>query len=257
MGTGMIGMQWIIFIGVAVVSWLVQMNLQSKFKKYSKIPTGNGMTGADVALKMLHDNGIYDVTVTHTPGHLTDHYNPANKTVNLSESVYNSNSIMAAAGGPPQDGHTVIPIKGFYNSNSIVPPAVAAHECGHAVQHARAYAPLTMRSKLVPVVSFASNIMTWVLLGGILMLNTFPQLLLAGIILFAMTTLFSFITLPVEINASKRALVWLSSSGITNARNHTQAEDALRSAAYTYVVAALGSLATLVYYIMIFMGRRE
>jgi Zn-dependent membrane protease YugP len=230
MGTGMIGMQWIIFIGVAVVSWLVQMNLQSKFKKYSKIPTGNGMTGADVALKMLHDNGIYDVTVTHTPGHLTDHYNPANKTVNLSESVYNSNSITAA---------------------------VAAHECGHAVQHARAYAPLTMRSKLVPVVSFASNIMTWVLLGGILMLNTFPQLLLAGIILFAMTTLFSFITLPVEINASKRALVWLSSSGITNARNHTQAEDALRSAAYTYVVAALGSLATLVYYIMIFMGRRE
>ena len=230
MGTGMIGMQWIIFIGVAVVSWLVQMNLQSKFKKYSKIPTGNGMTGADVALKMLHDNGIYDVTVTHTPGHLTDHYNPANKTVNLSESVYNSNSIMAG---------------------------VAAHECGHAVQHARAYAPLTMRSKLVPVVSFASNIMTWVLLGGILMLNTFPQLLLAGIILFAMTTLFSFITLPVEINASKRALVWLSSSGITNARNHTQAEDALRSAAYTYVVAALGSLATLVYYIMIFMGRRE
>ena len=215
MTTGMIGMQWIIFIGIAVVSWLVQMNLQSKFKKYSKIPTGNGMTGADVALKMLHDNGIYDVTVTHTPGHLTDHYNPANKTVNLSEDVYSGSSIMAAA--------------------------VAAHECGHAVQHARAYAPLTMRSKLVPVVSFASNIMTWVLLGGILMLNT----------------LFSFITLPVEINASKRALVWLSSSGITNARNHTQAEDALRSAAYTYVVAALGSLATLVYYIMIFLGRRE
>ena len=139
----------------------------------------------------------------------------------------------------------------------FIAAAVAAHECGHAVQHARAYAPLTMRSKLVPVVSFASNIMTWVLLGGILMLNTFPQLLLAGIILFAMTTLFSFITLPVEINASKRALVWLSSSGITNARNHTQAEDALRSAAYTYVVAALGSLATLVYYIMIFLGRRE
>ena len=201
MGTGMIGMQWIIFIGIAVVSWLVQMNLQNKFKKYSKIPTGNGMTGADVALKMLHDNGIYDVTVTHTPGHLTDHYNPANKTVNLSESVYSSNSIMAAA--------------------------VAAHECGHAVQHARAYAPLTMRSKL------------------------------AGIILFALTTLFSFITLPVEINASKRALVWLSNSGITNSYNHAQAEDALRSAAYTYVVAALGSLATLIYYIMIFLGRRD
>lgn len=227
----MIGMQWMIFIGVALVSWLVQMNLESKFKKYSKIPTGNGMTGADVARKMLHDNGIYDVQVTHTQGHLTDHYNPENKTVNLSESVYNSNSIMAAA--------------------------VAAHECGHALQHARAYAPLTLRSKLVPVVSFASNIVSFVILGGILLLNSFPQLLLAGIILFATTTLFSFVTLPVEINASQRALGWLSASGITNAFNHDKAEDALRSAAYTYVVAALGSLATLVYYIMIFMGRRD
>ena len=227
----MIGMQWIIFIGVTLMSWLVQMNLQNKFKKYSQIPTGNGMTGADVARKMLRDNGIYDVQVTHTPGHLTDHYNPENKTVNLSESVYHSNSIMAAA--------------------------VAAHECGHALQHARAYAPLTMRSKLVPVVSFASNIMSWVIIGGILMLNSFPQLLLAGIILFATTTLFSFITLPVEINASQRALSWLSASGITNAFNHDKAEDALRSAAYTYVVAALGSLASLMYYIMIFMGRRD
>ena len=208
---------WVLFIGIAVVSWLVQMNLQNKFKKYSKIPTGNGMTGRDVAIKMLNDNGIYDVKVTHTPGQLTDHYNPANKTVNLSEGVYESNSIMAAA--------------------------VAAHECGHALQHAQAYAPLTMRSKLVPVVSFASQWMTW--------------LLLAGIILFAMTTLFSFVTLPVEINASKRALVWLSASGITNSRNHAQAEDALRSAAYTYVVAALSSLATLIYYIMIFLGRRD
>lgn len=215
----------------SVVSWIVQMNLQSKFKKYSQIPTNNGMTGADVARKMLNDNGIYDVQVTHTPGHLTDHYNPANKTVNLSESVYSSNSIMAAA--------------------------VAAHECGHALQHARAYAPLTMRSKLVPVVSFASSIMTWVILAGILMLHSFPQLLLIGIILFATTTLFSFITLPVEINASKRALVWLSASGITNAYNHSKAEDALRSAAYTYVVAALGSLATLFYYIMLFMGGRR
>lgn len=231
MGTGMIGMQWIIFIGIALLSWLVQSNLQSKFKKYSKIPTGNGMTGADVALKMLHDNGIYDVTVTHTPGQLTDHYNPVSKTVNLSEGVYGSRSIMAAA--------------------------VAAHECGHAVQHARAYAPLTLRSKLVPVVSFASNIMSWILLVGVLMVNSFPQLLLAGIILFATTTLFSFVTLPVEINASHRALVWLSSSGITNSYNHAQAEDALRSAAYTYVVAALGSLATLVYYVMIFMNRRD
>lgn len=224
-------MQWIIFIGIALLSWLVQSNLQSKFKKYSKIPTGNGMTGADVALKMLHDNGIYDVTVTHTPGQLTDHYNPVSKTVNLSEGVYGSRSIMAAA--------------------------VAAHECGHAVQHARAYAPLTLRSQLVPVVSFASNIMSWILLAGVLMVNSFPQLLLAGIILFATTTLFSFVTLPVEINASHRALVWLSSSGITNSYNHAQAEDALRSAAYTYVVAALGSLTTLVYYVMIFMNRRD
>ena len=231
MGTGVIGLQWIIFIGVAIVSWLVQMNRQSKFKKFSKVPMTGGMTGRDVALKMLHDNGIYDVTVTHTPGHLTDHYNPMNKTVNLSEDVYSGNSIMAAA--------------------------VAAHECGHAVQHARAYAPLKMRSALVPVVSFASQWMTWLLLGGILLLNTFPQLLLAGIILFATTTLFSFITLPVEINASRRALSWLSSAGLTNSYNHGQAESALRAAAYTYVVAALGSLATLIYYVMIFMGRRE
>lgn len=222
---------WILFIGIAIISYLVQAQLQSKFKKYSQIPLSNGMTGRDVALQMLHDNGIYDVTVTSTPGHLTDHFNPMNKTVNLSESVYNSNSVAAAA--------------------------VAAHECGHAVQHARAYAPLKMRSALVPIVQFSSSIMSWILLAGILLVNTFPQLLLAGIILFAMTTLFSFITLPVEINASKRALVWLSSAGITNSSNHRQAEDALRSAAYTYVVAALGSLATLVYYIFIFMGRRD
>lgn len=222
---------WILFIAIAIISYLVQANLKNKFERYSKIPTENGMTGREIAVKMLHDNGIYDVQVTHTPGHLTDHYNPANKTVNLSESVYSSNSIMAAA--------------------------VAAHECGHALQHARAYAPLTMRSKLVPVVSFASSIMTWVILAGILMINPFPELLLIGIILFATTTLFSFITLPVEINASKRALVWLSASGITNAYNHDKAEDALRSAAYTYVVAALGSLATLIYYIMIYLGRRE
>ena len=219
---------WVLFIGIAVVSWLVQMNLQNKFKKYSKIPTGNGMTGRDVALKMLHDNGIYDVQVTHTPGRLTDHYNPTNKTVNLSEGVYESNSIMAAA--------------------------VAAHECGHAVQHARMYAPLKMRSALVPVVNFSSSIMTWVLLGGMLLLHTFPQLMLFGIILFASTTLFSFITLPVEINASQRALVWLSRAGITNVFTQDKAEDALKSAAYTYVVAALGSLATLMYYIMIFLG---
>ena len=212
---------WIIFIGFALLSWVVSNRLQRKFETYSQIPLPNGMTGREVAEKMLHDNGIYDVEVTCTPGHLTDHYNPMTKTVNLSESVYASNSIAAAA--------------------------VAAHECGHAVQHATAYAPLKMRSALVPVVSFASNIMTWVLLGGMLLLHTFPQLMLFGIILFASTTLFSFITLPVEINASQRALVWLSRAGITNVFTQDKAEDALKSAAYTYVV-------TLMYYIMIFLG---
>ena len=219
---------WIIFIGVAVLSWLVSSRLQKKFELYSEIPLPSGMTGRDVAEKMLHDNGIYDVKVTCTPGHLTDHYNPMDKTVTLSESVYYSNSVAAAA--------------------------VAAHECGHAVQHAVAYAPLKMRSALVPVVSFASNIVQWVLLGGMLLLHSFPQLMLFGIILFASTTLFSLITLPVEINASQRALVWLSRAGITNVAIHDKAEDALRSAAYTYVVAALGSLATLLYYVMMFLG---
>ncbi len=222
---------WIIFIGVAVLSYLVQASLQSKFKKYSRIPLQSGMTGRDVALKMLHDNGIYDVQVTSTSGTLTDHYNPLTKTVNLSDGVYGSCSVAAAA--------------------------VAAHECGHAVQHAHAYAPLKMRSALVPVVQFSSSIMSWVLLAGMLLINSFPSLLLFGIILFASTTVFSLITLPVEINASKRALVWLSRSGITNSYNHAQAEDALRSAAYTYVVAALGSLATLAYYVMIYMSRRD
>ncbi|HAD00866.1 MAG: zinc metallopeptidase [Parabacteroides sp.] len=224
-------MYWIIFIGFALLSWLVSHRLKSKFEAYSKVALPNGMTGKDVAEKMLRDNGIYDVKVISTPGHLTDHYNPGNHTVNLSENVYYSNSVAAAA--------------------------VAAHECGHAVQHATAYAPLKMRSALVPVVSFASNIVQWVLLGGIIMVQSFPQLLLFGIVLFAATTLFSFITLPVEINASSRALVWLSSAGITNVATHDKAEDALRSAAYTYVVAALGSLATLLYYIMIFLGSRS
>ena len=224
-------LSWVIFIGVAILSYLVQANLKNKFERYSQMPLSNGMTGRDVAEKMLRDNGIYDVRVISTPGMLTDHYNPANKTVNLSEDVYGTCSVAAAA--------------------------VAAHECGHAVQHARAYAPLQMRSALVPVVQFSSSIVQWVLLGGILLLNSFPQLLLIGICLFAMTTLFSFITLPVEIDASRRALVWLNSAGVTNAFNHNQAKDALKSAAYTYVVAALGSLATLVYYIMIFTNRRE
>ena len=219
---------WIVFIGIALVSYLVQSNLKTKFEKYSKVGLYSGITGREVAEKMLRDNGIYDVKVVSTSGMLTDHYNPTNKTVNLSEGVYHSSSVAAAA--------------------------VAAHECGHAVQHARAYAPLQMRSALVPIVQFSSSIMTWVLLGGILLFEVFPNLLLLGICLFATTTLFSFITLPVEIDASRRALVWLNGAGITNSYNHEQAKDALKSAAYTYVVAALSSLATLVYYIMIFMG---
>ena len=228
MQTG-IGIQWIIFIGVALASWLVQWNLQRKFKKYSEIRNSTGLTGAEIAMKMLHDNGIYDVQVTHVDGQLTDHYNPTNKTVNLSEGVYSSNSIMAAA--------------------------VAAHECGHAVQHARAYAPLNLRSQLVPIVSFASQWVSWVLLAGIFLLESFPQILFIGILLFAATTLFSFVTLPVEIDASRRALVWLNGSGMVDYSNQAYAKDALKSAAYTYVVAALGSLATLIYYVMIFMGR--
>ncbi len=226
-------MYWILFIGIALISYWVQSNLQSKFDRYSRMALSNGMTGREIAEKMLRDNGIYDVKVTSTPGMLTDHYNPTNKTVNLSEGVYNTCSVAAGA------------------------PAVAAHECGHAVQHARAYAPLQMRSALVPVVQFSSSIVQWVLLAGMFMIHSFPQLLLIGICLFAMTTLFSFITLPVEIDASRRALVWLSGAGVTNASNHRQAQDALKSAAYTYVVAALSSLATLVYYITIFTNRRE
>ena len=222
---------WILFIGIAIISYIVQSSLQSKFEKYSRLALNNGMTGREVAEKMLRDNGIYDVRVISTPGSLTDHYNPTNKTVNLSSDVYSTCSVAAAA--------------------------VAAHECGHAIQHARAYAPLQMRSALVPVVQFSSSIMSWVVLAGILMVNTFPQLLLIGICLFAMTTLFSFITLPVEIDASRRALVWLRSSGITSSYNHAQAQDALKAAAYTYVVAALSSLATLIYYITIFTNRRE
>lgn len=222
---------YILFGVIALLSWIVQANLQRKFKKYSQMPLPNGMTGRDIATKMLRDNGINDVGVISTAGQLTDHYNPTNKTVNLSEPVYASNSIAAAA--------------------------VAAHECGHAVQHSTSYAWLQMRSKLVPAVSFASKWVQWVLLAGIILLQSFPGLLLFGIILFALTTLFSFVTLPVEIDASKRALAWLSNSGVTNYETQRPAEDALRSAAYTYVVAALGSLATLIYYLMIFLGRRD
>lgn len=222
-------MHLILFIGIALLSFLVQWNLKNKFEKYGKVLLPNRMTGRDVAVKMLHDNGIYDVRVISTPGQLTDHYNPVDKTVNLSEDVYNDCSVAAAA--------------------------VAAHECGHALQHANAYAPLKMRSAMVPVVSFASSWMQWVLLIGILTIESFPQIMLGGIILFAMTTLFAFITLPVEINASVRASAWLQRAGITTYETHPMVNDALRSAAYTYVAAALGSLATLVYYILMFMGR--
>ena len=180
---------------------------------------------------MLRDNGITDVQVTCTSGHLTDHYDPRNKTVNLSENVYNSATVAAAA--------------------------VAAHECGHALQHAFGYAPLRMRTALVPIVSFASQWVTWILLGGILLIEVFPQLLVAGIILYGLITLFSFITLPVEINASTRAVAWLDQAGITDWQTTPMAASALRSAAYTYVVAALSSLGTLVYYVMILMGRRD
>lgn len=221
-------MYLILFIGVALLSYLVQANLNAKFKKFSQVPLASGMTGREVAEKMLRDNGIYDVKVTCVDGYLTDHYNPADGTVNLSKGVYYSNSVAAAA--------------------------VAAHECGHAVQHAVAYGPLTLRSALVPVVSFASNWVQWVLLAGILLVNTFPGILLAGIGLFALTTLFSVVTLPVEIDASRRATAWLRSAGITSGYDQPMAVSALRSAAYTYVVAALSSLATLIYYVMIFLG---
>jgi Zn-dependent membrane protease YugP len=218
---------YVIFIVIALVSYLVQSSLKSKFERYSKMPIG--MTGKEVAEKMLHDNGIYDVKVVSTNGMLTDHYNPSDKTVNLSESVYASRSFAAAA--------------------------VAAHECGHAVQHATKYSALQVRSALVPVVSFASPWISWLLLGGILTINVFPALLGIGILLFAMTTIFSFVTLPVEINASQRALAWLERTGIAVGRDQDAAKDALKSAAYTYVVAALSSLATLMYYVMIFLGR--
>lgn len=222
---------WVIFIGFSLVSWLISKQLQSRFEKYSKIPTANGMTGRDVVEKMVRDNGIQGIKIGSISGQLTDNYNPLNKTINLSQSVYRGASIASAA--------------------------VAAHECGHAVQHAKGYSMLKLRSALVPVVSFASRWMFLVLLAGILLLNVFPDLLLFGIILFATTTLFSFITLPVEIDASKRAIAWLSSSGVANAQTLPYAKDALKWAAYTYVIAALSSLATLFYYIMIFLGGRN
>lgn len=220
---------WVIMIIVMVASAIVQATLESKFTKYSKVPLN--LTGAQVAEKMLRDNGITDVQVTHIGGHLTDHYNPVTKTINLSDGVFASNSVAAAA--------------------------VAAHETGHAIQHAHGYAPLRLRSALVPVVSFCNNAVSWVLLLGCVFLEVFPGLLWAGIAMFAMTTLFSFVTLPVEINASSRAVAWLDFSGITDFETTPMAREALKWAAYTYVIAALGSLATLLYYIGIASNRRD
>ncbi len=218
-----INIEWLLIIVIGIVGMLVQWRLQSVFTKYSHVRTSNGMTGRDVAEKMLRDNGIYDVRVTSTQGHLTDHYNPADKTVNLSESVYNSPSIAAAA--------------------------VAAHECGHAVQHARGYAWLEMRSKLVPVISITSRFSTWVIIIGMLTINTFPALFWAGILMIAASALFSIITLPVEYNASARALDWLRSTRTLDASQMEGATISLRWAARTYLVAALSAIATLLYYL--------
>lgn len=213
---------------IMLMSWLVSSRLKSKFEFYSKLQLQNGMSGKEIAEKMLADNGIYDVKVISVEGQLTDHYNPADKTVNLSESVYNQRNAAAAA--------------------------VAAHECGHAVQHARAYSMLELRSKLVPIVSFTSGIVQWILLLGILMIRTFPSLLLIGILIFAVTTLFTIITLPVEYDASNRALAWLKNKNMLNQAEYAGAEDALKWAARTYVVAAIGSIGTLLYYVSLYMG---
>ena len=215
----------LVFLGL---SMLVSGILKRKFSAYSKVPLISGLSGREVAEKMLREYGIYDVKVTSTNGFLSDHYNPMTKTVNLSSDVYAGSSIAAAA--------------------------VAAHECGHAVQHATAYQWLQLRSNLVPVVQFSSGIVQWVLLAGVFMINQFPQLLLGGIILFALTTIFSVITLPVEFDASKRALAWLDRARITTPNEHPKAKDALKWAAMTYVVAALASIATLVQYVLIFLG---
>jgi len=227
----MFSMSSMILMGaIMLASWLVSNRLKNKFEKYSKLQLRNGMSGQEIAEKMLADHGITDVRVISVAGQLTDHYNPADKTVNLSEAVFNQRNAAAAA--------------------------VAAHECGHAVQHATAYSWLAMRSSLVPVVNVASTYMQWILIGGILMLRTFPQLLLVGIVIFAATTLFSIITLPVEYDASNRALAWLENKNMLSQEEQAGAKDALNWAARTYVVAALGSIATLLYYISIFNSRR-
>ena len=225
------GFMYIIMIGFLILSFIISWRFKSKFNEYSQQMLMNGLSGKEIAEKMLTDHGITDVKVISVEGSLSDHYNPADKTVNLSPDVYHGRSVASAA--------------------------VAAHECGHAVQHATAYSWLNFRSAMVPALSVSSKYMQWILLGGILLLNTFPALLLIGILLFALTTVFSFVTLPVEFDASNRAIAWLETNNITQ-RNETEtAKSALKWAASTYVIAALSSLATLVYYIMIFMGRRD
>lgn len=218
---------WLILIAVMVASAFIQQTLQRKFRKYSEV--GIPLSGAEVASRMLRENGILDVKVMSISGELTDHYDPTNKTLNLSESVYNQRNIAAAA--------------------------VAAHECGHAIQHATGYAPLQLRSSLVKVVSFSNKYVSWVLLLGVLMINVTSSFLWLGIALFAASTLFSLVTLPVEINASSRAVQWLDSTGIATYETKPMAEDALKWAAYTYVIAAVGSIATLLYYIGIARNR--
>jgi Zn-dependent membrane protease YugP len=219
----------LIFLGI---SMLVSMVLKSKFTKYSKVPLSNGLTGREIAEKMLRENGIYDVKVTSSQGFLSDHYNPVNKTVNLSPDVYNGVSVSAAA--------------------------VAAHECGHAIQHATAYAPLTLRSKLVPAVQFSSMLVNWILLVGVIMAYSGnPTVLLIGIILMAITVVFTLVTLPVEFDASKRALAWLNTTNVTNTREYPMAKDALKWAATTYLVAALAAVVTLIQYIMLYLGSRD
>ncbi|MEM9075886.1 MAG: zinc metallopeptidase [Bacteroidota bacterium] len=227
---------YILIGGIALVSWLVSNQLKSKFKKYSKIHLRNGMSGAEIAQKMLDDHGIRDVKVISTAGMLTDHYNPRNKTVNLSEAVYSQRNAASAA--------------------------VAAHEVGHAVQHAQAYEWLTMRSKLVPVVSVTSGMSTWIVFGGIALMATNAlggigfYVAVAGLIMMGFATLFSFITLPVEYDASKRALVWLKQKNMVSQQEYAGAEDALKWAARTYLVAALGALASLLYWaVQVFGGR--
>ena len=224
-------MYWALFIAVAILSYVVQAMFQKKIQKAAQLPLLNGMSGSDVARRMLADHGIHDVKVVSTRGQLTDNFNPTNKTVNLSEAVYDQRNVAAAA--------------------------VAAHECGHAVQHARGYVPVKIRSALVPVVSLSSRLVPFILLAGMLLIEILPQIMWVGIILFALTTLFSFVTLPVEIDASRRALAWLSTKDIIDPSNEDEARGALRAAAYTYVIAALSSLATLIYYISIFSGRRN